>query len=128
MATAELTLDPQDTSHPRFSNFNSGPFVVWMRRAIDLAEQLEPVRDGRYELRGLRVPSLHVAAFWLHNLRSGPNDRTSDLIILPVRSASEGPGHPPGLAPDVEKYPNFLASLVKSARDILARPDRTLGG
>lgn len=53
-----------------FSHFNEGPYVEGLVAAVAIAEGLESVRGGDYELRLLTVPSLYLDALWL----SGADD------------------------------------------------------
>lgn len=66
-----------------FSNITDGPFVSGTERAIRRAELLEAVQKGRFELRLLQVPAIHVVALWLRNLEH------DDDLIMPVSPAPE---------------------------------------
>jgi hypothetical protein len=49
-----------------FSHTNAGPYVVGTIKGVRVAEGLEDIRAGDFELRLLEVPSLSLNALWLH--------------------------------------------------------------
>jgi len=49
-----------------FSHTNRGPFVEGTIKGVRVAEGLEDIRAGNFELRLLGVPSLSLNALWLH--------------------------------------------------------------
>ena len=49
-----------------FSHTNAGSFVEATIKGVRVAEGLEEIREGDFELRLLEVPSLSLCALWLH--------------------------------------------------------------
>jgi len=87
-----------------FGGLHHGPQAVKMIEVLQQAERLPGVRDGDFEPRLLRVPSLYVDAIWLKERRTGQD------LIIPI---------PPSLPPLVvgQQYsaPDFEAVLKQEA-------------
>lgn len=49
-----------------FSHSNAGPYVEGTIKGVRVAEGLEVIRSGNFELRLLEVPSLSLNALWFH--------------------------------------------------------------
>jgi hypothetical protein len=103
LADLEFLCDAQG-GNLRFSSLNTGPFAQGTRDVVARAEALDPVRQGSYELRALRAPSVYVMAVWLKDL-SGQND-----IVLPI---APGPTALTGGAPRSSN--DFLQGLRSAA-------------
>jgi hypothetical protein len=74
VASANSSLS-RDGKHG-FAHITDGRFVAGTERAIRRAEQLDSVRNGRFEPLLLQAPAIHVVALWLRNL-----DNDDDLIM-----------------------------------------------
>jgi len=87
-----------------FGGLNHGPQAVKMMDVLQQAERLPEVRDGDFEPRLLRVPSLYVDAIWLKERQTGRD------LIIPI---------PPSLPPLVVgrhySAPEFEAVLRQEA-------------
>jgi hypothetical protein len=112
IGAAELACDSRG-GNLRFSSLDTGPFAQATRNAVDQAERLNSVRDGRYELRVLRAPAIYVMALWLKNLQ-GPQD-----IVIPIQAGSRGPASAGG-APLPQSAGEFVRSLRPVAAEELA--------
>jgi hypothetical protein len=124
VAAVELSCDEQGRNL-KFAGLNTGPFVAGTRDAVLHAEGLDAVKNGSYELRALRLPSVYVMALWLKDL-VGEND-----LLLPFGPSSHAvapaehragtlagvanPTPAPHLAPD-----DFFGALRDSARDAVS--------
>lgn len=73
-----------DGSRVKFAGLSRGPFVAATYDAIRIAEHVDAVVSGEYELRLLRIPALYAMALWLKGME-GDGD-----IVLPI--GSEEPG------------------------------------
>lgn len=93
-----------DTKELSFSNFSTGTQVTNTISALRMAEKLPEVSSRDYEVRFLRVPSLHVAAIWL---------KGTDNILIALTTTH-------GLQL-LEKYAEeeFLKLLQEPARTLL---------
>lgn len=109
LAAIEFSCDSQG-QNLRFASLDTGPFAKGTQEAVKLAEELDGVRAGSYELRALKAPSVYVIALWLKNLQDG------DDIVVPIAPA--GPGLQPaseGGAPLPQSPADFLGALRPAA-------------
>jgi hypothetical protein len=122
LAAIELACDARG-QNLRFSSLDTGPFAQGTRDAVTLAEGLDSIQAGSYELRVLKAPSLYVMALWLKNLQDG------DDIVLPIVPA--GPGRQPaslGGAPLAQSPEDFMGGLRSSATTALRFDSRPAPG
>ncbi|MFI5454898.1 MAG: hypothetical protein ACHRXM_05550 [Isosphaerales bacterium] len=91
VAAVELSCDAQG-QNLKFASINVGPFVAATRTAVLHAENLLQVKNGDYELRALKAPSVYVMALWLKDLR-GTND-----LVLPIGPANQAVAPSPQIA------------------------------
>jgi hypothetical protein len=78
---------------------SEGVLVTGTEAAVRVAEGLEQVRGGRFEVTLLLVPELYVAGLWLQNLEG-----KSDLVVMiPTAGSSLELGHVMELAAFWEK-------------------------
>jgi hypothetical protein len=105
VASAEVGVDERGAVRG-FDHLNEGPFVAATRAALEAADRLPKVRDGRREARILRIPALYVMALWLKDL-DGDDD-----VIVPMAPA------PPYLEAD-RPYTEreFLKALARPAKE-----------
>ena len=110
---ATINSAMHDKGKHGFSNITDGPFVAGTERAIRRAEQLESVRQGRFEPLLLQIPGIQVVALWLRNLE------TKDDLIMPISPAPK-----PLRAYDALSTSDFVVAiteLAKVQRDHAAR-------
>jgi hypothetical protein len=65
LLAAELSFDAEG-ERLEFSHANDGPFVGATLRGVRVAEGLEEIRAGDFELRLLESPGLSLSALWFH--------------------------------------------------------------
>jgi hypothetical protein len=78
----EFTADPKGRNL-RFSSLDAGPFALGTRQMVAGAEASDAVKQGSYQLRVVKAPSVYVMAVWLKDL-VGKND-----IVHPLADSSE---------------------------------------
>lgn len=71
-----------------FSHTNAGPRVAGTLEGVSVAEALEEVKGGDFELRLLEVPGAFLAALWLHS------EQKDLLLPLPPAPAGLEPQRP----------------------------------
>jgi hypothetical protein len=117
VGAVELACDP-DGKNLKFASFNVGPFVQETQTAVNRAEQLDEVKNGSYELRALRLPSVYVMSLWLKNKGQG-----KDLMVIMNPPGSVNPisvsalGGAPGQTHlDSSNFFKALRPLAQTAR------------
>ncbi|MBV8751366.1 MAG: hypothetical protein JO328_00715 [Hyphomicrobiales bacterium] len=112
LAAGEVDLD--GAGHPiSFASLNIGPFVGSTLSALETAEKMPEVANGRYEARLLRIPEMYVMALWLKPRNAG------DGIVVPLN-----PAPPALLARHAYDEAGFLAALAAPARECIAMAER----
>ena len=126
IAAIELACDVAG-GNVRFASVDTGPFAQETRNVVQHAERLDAVKQGSYELRVLKAPSVYAMAAWLKNL-TGPDD-----IVIPidpdhpvaVNSAANAPAIAGGAsqlaagASPAQGAAGFLAGLQPTAKTAL---------
>jgi hypothetical protein len=109
IAAIEFTVDAAGRNM-QFGSLDTGPFAKATRDVATRAEGMDTVKQGSFELRALKAPSVYAFAVWLKNLGAG------DDIVIPLqptgpramRPATEG-----GAGPQSPK--DFLQTLQPAA-------------
>jgi hypothetical protein len=83
-AVAEIELDSGEGSRGSldFRGLHQTPFSNATLKALRMAEELPQVKKQDYELRFLTIPSVYLAAVWLHG--------DSGDIIIPIHQPPAG--------------------------------------
>lgn len=81
LLAAELSFDAEG-ERLEFSHANDGPFVEATLKGVRVAEGLEEIRAGDFELRLLEAPGLFLTALWFHAEGRDP--------LMPLPPAPEG--------------------------------------
>jgi hypothetical protein len=68
---------------PKMSSLWRGAQIQKVAEAIDELEKLPEVEKQDYELRILRIPGLHIEAFWLRSPAGGP------VLVVPFLGLAE---------------------------------------
>lgn len=119
---AAVTAVAVDDGH-QFGDVNEGPLVAGTEQAVRRAEDLDQVRQGRFEPYLLMIPSLYVVALWLQD--RGSYGKTDIYLAMPP-SHSDLPPFTPMHSADFVKILNQLA--VKAAADPIGRSRGYLAG
>ena len=114
----ELSCDP-DGGNLKFASFNVGGFVQETQKCVNRAEQLVEVKNGSYELRALRLPSVYIMSLWLKNKSADGKD----LIVTMQPPGSPSPltvstlgGAPGQIQHDSSDFFDALRPLTQQAR------------
>jgi len=100
----------------QFGDLNNGPLVAGTEQAVRRAENLEQVRNGRFETYLLMIPSLYVVALWLQD--RGGYGKTDIYLPMPPSHSDLRPFAPMRSAEFV-KVLNRLAA--EAAADPIGR-------
>jgi hypothetical protein len=82
VAEAELNADEKAGKLLNFIGLYQSPFAQATLAALRIAENLPQVKKQDYELRYLKIPSLYLAAIWLHG--------QADDILIALEPAPAG--------------------------------------
>lgn len=112
IAEVELSAKPRrgkggSAEEFEFLGLTQGPFIAATIEALGVAEQLPQVAKADYELRMLKVPSVYLAALWLHG--------KDDDILVPM---ADPPG---GLR---KNRPYSEEQVIKALREIAVQTKR----
>jgi hypothetical protein len=115
IAAVEFSCNSQG-GNLRFSSLDTGLFAQATRDAAAQAEALDVVKNGEYEFRVLRVPSVYVMAVWLKNLQG------RDDVVIPIDPARKTVGGPAtgGGIPLPQSSTDFVKAMRDPAKSSLA--------
>lgn len=76
-------VDTRTGNAPKMTGVWRGAPIQQLAQAIDELETLPEVKERDYELRLLRIPGLHIEAFWLKPQAGGPD------LVVPFRALAK---------------------------------------